>query len=258
MKKKHQILLLICIILIIGARYHYIILHDVTNMRQKSIHNVYQYSTVGFGSEKFDIAKIKPKNINSLSFYYKDENNQKFTDIGHLKNQKEELIFATNGGIFSKTYEPLGLYIENGVTISKLNTNGGEGNFYLQPNGIFLIKRDKAEIIETKKYQNSSNTLFATQSGPLLVVDNKINSSFDENSSNKYIRNGVGIDKKGNIFFAISNQPVTFYEFASFFKEQLKCNYALYLDGAISEMYVPKYRENTKEKFAVMIGVVNR
>lgn len=257
MKKKRQIFLLIFIILVVGLVSLYFAQHNKNEANL--IHGIYQYSTVQFDNLKFDIAKIKPENSGSLIFYHKDENNQKFTDIERLKNLKEELIFATNGGIFSKTYEPLGLYIENGVTISKLNTNNGEGNFYLQPNGVFLLKENEAKIVETKKYQDSlNNTLYAIQSGPLLVIDNKINSSFGEDSQNKYIRSGVGIDMEGNVIFAISNQPVTFYEFASFFKKQLNCNNALYLDGAISEMYVPEYRENTKEKFGVIIGIVEK
>jgi len=255
MKNKRQIFLLSLAILTIGL-FVYFLLRN--NNETNYSHDTYQYSTIQVNELSFDITKIAPENIDLLAFYYNDKNNQKFSTISNLKSQKERLIFATNGGIFSKTYEPLGLYIENGITISKLNTNTGEGNFYLQPNGVFLTRGNEASIIETKEYQNESAITNAIQSGPLLVIDDKINSSFDENSQNKYIRSGVGTDRQGNVIFAISNQVVSFYEFASLFKDELECNNALYLDGAISEMYIPEYKENTKGKFGVIIGIEDK
>jgi uncharacterized protein YigE (DUF2233 family) len=77
----------------------------------------------------------------------------------------------------------------------------------------------------------------ATQSGPMLIFDSKINTHFIEKSENRKIRNGVGVNKKGDVFFAISEKEVTFYEFSTFFKEQLNCIQALYLDGEISKIY---------------------
>ena len=253
MKKKRPIFILALVILTAGSLSLYFM--QFKKNKANSIHDIYEYSTMEFNNLRYDIAKIKPEKIDSLTFYYKNQNNQKFTDINDLKRQKEKLIFATNGGIFSKTYEPLGLYIENGTTLSSLNADTGEGNFYLQPNGVFYIEKNQANIIETKKYHDAPNVSFAIQSGPLLVINDEINSSFSEDSQNRYIRSGVGRDRNGNVIFAISDQPVTFHEFASFFKEKLNCNNALYVDGAISEMYVPGYRENTKEKFGVMIGI---
>ncbi|MCK4636227.1 MAG: phosphodiester glycosidase family protein [Candidatus Moranbacteria bacterium] len=222
---------------------------------------IYQFSTVNFNNTSFDVVKVESKNINSIKFYYKNKNNQKIETINQLKDllkeQKKNLVFATNGGIFSKEFKPLGLYIENGKEISKINLNEGEGNFYFQPNGIFSIQNNKVEITESKKYQNSSEVSFAIQSGPMLLIDNKINSLFNEKSENKHIRNGVGITENGSVIFVISNELVTFYNFALFFKEDLNCKNALYLDGAISEMYVSEQRKNVKNKFSVMIGIVD-
>lgn len=234
----------------------------VTNNKASLIQDIYQFAAINFHNITFDIVKIEPKNLNLITFYYKDKNNQKFGTIASLSSwleiQGKKLIFATNGGIFSKNYTPMGLYIENGKKISDLNTNDGEGNFYLKPNGVLLIKQGGAEIIETSKYQNFFDILFALQSGPMLVSNKVVNPLFEENSQSKYIRSGVGITLNGNVVFAISNEPVTLYEFALFFKDNLGCNNALYLDGAISEMYVPKLRENTKEEFSVIIGVTGK
>jgi uncharacterized protein YigE (DUF2233 family) len=41
------------------------------------------------------------------------------------------------------------------------------------------------------------------------------------------------------IVFALSDEPVTFYAFASLFRDELHCPDALYLDGTISEFFVP-------------------
>lgn len=254
--KKYKIIQFVIIILFILVgffAYKFLI-------EKKSINIWNVASTINFWNITFDIIKIKSQNTNSITFYYKDKNNQRFGTIenlqNQLKNKNKKLIFATNGGIFSQTYSPLGLYIENGKKIVEVNKKNGDWNFYLKPNGIFLIQQNKGKVIETSKYQDSSNILFAIQSGPLLVINNEINQLFDKNSDNRYIRSWVWITQNWDIIFAISDEPVTFYEFALFFKEKLNCANALYLDGAISEMYIPKYRENTKENFAVIIGAV--
>jgi uncharacterized protein YigE (DUF2233 family) len=59
------------------------------------------------------------------------------------------------------------------------------------------------------------------------------------------------------VVFVISKSNQTnFYDFAAIFKDRFKCRNALYLDGAISKMYL---KENRKEDvggdFGVMISV---
>lgn len=208
----------------------------------------YQYSTITQINQTFDMVKVSPENIKNIKFYYTDSNKQPFSTIENLQDSHPNLIFIMNGGIFSKQYKPLGLYIENSKVISELNINQGKGNFYFQPNGIFQINDNSVSIIKTQDYQYSQDISNAIQSGPLLIIDGEINSIFNKDSQNRYIRNGIGIDQFENIFFIISNQPVTFYEFAMFFQEKLNCDQALYLDGAISEMYIPTYRQYTEKK----------
>lgn len=256
-KKRSVILLSLVIVCIIGG---FLLSKKMNENKVRLIENTYQFSTINFHNTTFDIVKIEPEHINRIHFYYKDKNETGFGNIVNLGKglsaRDEKLIFAINGGIFSQTYTPLGLYVENGKEVSKINTSDGEGNFFLKPNGIFSIQNNKGKVIETSAYQYSPTITFALQSGPLLVLNNEINPLFAKDSQNKYIRNGVGIAQDGSIIFAISNEPVTFYEFASFFKENLGSYNALYLDGAISEMYVPKYREKTKENLSVIIGIV--
>jgi len=198
----------------------------------------------------------------NIEFYWKDKAGRPFRNIQTLKSQLEKdgkkLKFAMNGGMFMADNVPLGLFIQNGKIIRPINTKSGEGNFYLKPNGIFLIGKDnKAHIIETGKMLEMKNIRFATQSGPMLVIDGKIHSAFMEKSTNLYIRNGVGILPDGRAVFAISRKEINFYEFAKFFQD-LGCKNALYMDGFVSRMYCPQ--ENVFQKdgdFGVIIGEWN-
>jgi len=255
-ENKAKFLIVIMIIIIFE------IFTGITNANNKTfvIDNVYSFFSLKYADSNFDIARIEKNKINLIKFYYRDKDDNLFKNIINLKAKiKEEgynLIFATNGGIFSKKYAPLGLYFEAGKQLFELNKKDGYGNFYLKPNGIFLIEGGEAKIEETTKIVELSNIKYALQSGPLLVFKGRINSLFKKNSINKYIRSGVGINVRGDICFAISNEPVNFYSFAMLFKEMLNCDNALYLDGAISEMYIPKFRENSENNFSVIIGIV--
>ncbi|MFX7776561.1 hypothetical protein ABTJ98_21245, partial [Acinetobacter baumannii] len=57
----------------------------------------------------------------------------------HLRSQGQEIVCATNAGIYDKQVQPLGLYVEGGNQLRRLNTRkNAYGNFYLQPNGVFV------------------------------------------------------------------------------------------------------------------------
>jgi uncharacterized protein YigE (DUF2233 family) len=183
-----------------------------------------------------------------VSFHLKDENGKSISSIFNLNrtiSRKDEiLVFATNGGMYTPEQNPQGLFIQKRKKITTLDTRTGlYGNFYLQPNGVFYVDTcNHAGIVPTPIFTDdlSNSVEFATQSGPLLVIDNIYNNSFKEGSENVNIRSGVGINEKGKLIFVISNEKINFYDFASFFKEKLKCANALYLDGAISETYLPE------------------
>jgi len=42
----------------------------------------------------------------------------------------------------------------------------------------------------------------------------------------------------------MSEVPVNFYEFATFFRDQLHCPDVLFLDGTISSIYAPELKRN--------------
>ena len=145
-----------------------------------------------------------------------------------------------NGGMYRPDRSPVGLYIENGQKLQEAETASGSGNFYLKPNGIFFVSGDTAGILETNRFlQQRTHIDTATQSGPMLVIDGRIHSRFLPNSTSEKIRNGVGITDAKKVIFVISNDPVTFMQFAKYFRDQLHCSDALYLDGSISSIYAP-------------------
>ncbi len=198
-----------------------------------------------------------------LDFYWKDSNNKEFKSIGNLKNwlekKNEKITFITNGGMYKKDNSPQGLYVENFIIKSALDTLNENGNFYLKPNGIFSVNSDKtASICTTSNYKANPAIEYATQSGPLLVINNELHTAFNKESKNLNIRNGVGILKNGKILFAMSKEPINFYDFAAFFKEK-GCKNALYFDGFVSRTYFPekKYYQIDGD-FGVLIAITNK
>lgn len=166
---------------------------------------------------------------------------QNFTNLAAwLKAQHQQLLFATNAGIYARDHTPLGLHVENGETFHALNRYHGGGNFFLKPNGVLYVDKEGAGILETEAYAKSGRKpILAIQSGPLLLSQGKMHPDFHAESDSKFIRNGVGVASPDTVVFAISCGPVNFHAFACFFGEKLGCKDALYLDGAISGMYAP-------------------
>ncbi len=195
-----------------------------------------------------------------LKLYWKDDDNETFKSIQNLKTwleaQKRTLVFAMNAGMYMQDNSPLGLYIENKKELSHLNTASAHGNFYLKPNGVFYITTDNLPVIcQTTDFVNKGKIKYATQSGPMLVIDGAIHSAFKEGSANVNIRNGVGLLPNNNVIFVMSKSEINFYDFASYFKK-LGCKNALYLDGFVSRTYLPeKNWIQTDGNFGVIIGV---
>lgn len=198
----------------------------------------------------------------SVVFYWKDDKGKLLKSIQNLKafieSKKKKLTFAMNGGMYKKDNTPQGLFIEKGITLTPLDTLSGGGNFYLKPNGVFYITQsDSAAICVTEKFSDSGKIKFATQSGPMLLIDGEIHPAFKKGSTNFNIRNGVGILPDGSVLFVISKQEVNFYEFADFFKS-MNCRNALYLDGFVSRVYLPEESWTQLDgNFGVIIGVSN-
>jgi len=196
----------------------------------------------------------------TIKMYWKDDYGVPLKSISRLKEwvetRKQTLVFAMNGGMYRPENIPQGLFIENGITRTPPDTSSGNGNFYLKPNGVFYVTaHNKAVICATEAFKAVKDITYATQSGPMLVIDGKIHPEFKEGSSNVNIRNGVGILPDGKVVFAISASEINLYDFAAYFKA-LGCRNALYFDGYVSRMYLPeKQWTQTDGNFGVMIGV---
>lgn len=158
---------------------------------------------------------------------------------------KCKLSFAMNAGMYHANFSPVGLYIEQFQQRSPLNLSTTQfGNFFLQPNGVVAWNKKQAVILTTKQYvQSNFKAEFASQSGPMLLLDGKINSIFSPSSDSLKIRNGVGI-KNNQLYFVISREKMNFYDFANIFKTQLKVEQALYLDGSISSAFIPQAKRH--------------
>lgn len=202
---------------------------------------------------------VNPKK-QDIQLYWKNDKGEILNTFQRLKSELEakdkQLIFATNAGMYKTDFSPVGLFIQNYKTLSKLNTSSADGNFYLKPNGVFYITtNNSAHVCQTEDFANDGKIKYATQSGPMLVINGQIHSSFKQGSTNINIRNGVGILPDGNIIFAMSKTEVNFYDFASYFKS-LGCKNALYLDGFVSRTYLPeKNWTQTDGNFGVMVGI---
>lgn len=158
--------------------------------------------------------------------------------------QQKTLVLAMNAGIYQPDKQPVGLMIVAGEEVSPLNQQQGRGNFYMQPNGVFGVLQDgRAFVVSTASFAKGRDRLppikLATQSGPMLLRGGEINSAFTPGSDNLHFRNAVGVIKgTRQVVFVISEQKVCFYDLAAFLQD-LGCDYALYLDGTISRMYLP-------------------
>ncbi|MBF9144251.1 phosphodiester glycosidase family protein [Hymenobacter properus] len=195
-----------------------------------------------------------------VRLYWKDEHNRRFRSLEGLRKwldaRGQKLDFAMNAGMFDPDFAPQGLYIEAGQTVVPLDTAAGQGNFYLKPNGVFYLGTDvSAHISSTAAFRNDGRVAYATQSGPMLVLDGRLHPAFRPGSANVQIRNGVGILPNGEVLLAMSRRKINFYDFAEYFRKA-GCRQALYLDGFVSRTYEPGVgRPADDGDFGVIIGV---
>lgn len=208
-------------------------------------------------SDKYLVHVVDLKSTDLLMLCY-DANNIPFGSIGNVLEyfsaKEKAVLFCMNGGMYLQDQSPLGLYIEQSKMIKPLNKiESSFGNFYMQPNGVFFIQSGKAGVVKSVDFEKQSGVRYATQSGPMLLIDGAIHPAFKMGSKNVNIRNGVGILPDGKVLFVLSKVPVNFYEFAEFFKSH-GCMNALYLDGFVSRAYLPSEKWLDKNgAFGVMI-----
>jgi uncharacterized protein YigE (DUF2233 family) len=193
------------------------------------------------GGARYTICTIDLRQ-HQIRLFWRGADGEVIGSFDRLRSTPEgnKLVFAMNAGMYDEGRSPVGLYVENGRELKKANTAQGPGNFHLKPNGVFFVSDRTAGVLETSRYLKAGvQASYATQSGPMLVINGRIHPKISENGPSRKIRNGVGVRDKSTVVFAISEEAVTFGAFARLFKDELACSNALFLDGSISSLYAP-------------------
>jgi uncharacterized protein YigE (DUF2233 family) len=214
------------------------------------------YKTVAFKGYSFHTVVLRQPD--EVQLVHKDSAGKKIKTLENAVlssgSKPKPVRFATNAGMFHPSHDPVGLYVEQGNTLFPLKTDSGRGNFYLLPNGVLHWDNTAFSISTTEAFSKEKpSPVFATQSGPMLVIDGEVHPAFREGSQNQYIRSGVGILPSGELVFCLSTEPVNFHTFGLLFKNHFHCQDALYLDGSISQMYLQGQSEPTAREFGPMI-----
>jgi len=202
------------------------------------------------GNSLFTVVRVDPAR-QALRLFWQDDTGQPLRRLDRLaawlKPQGRTLSFGMNAGMYHADGGPVGLLVIDGRELAPLNLSDGQGNFFLKPNGVFLVDANGARIVDAVDYPAAAHdgVRLATQSGPLLLKNGQIHPALRASSASRYIRNGV-CASGGQAIFVISERPVSFHEFASFLRDELLCQDALYLDGAVSSLYSPKLGRNDR------------
>lgn len=195
-----------------------------------------------------------------LELFLNDDAGRPFNSFSRLnawlQARGKRLDFGVNAGMYHADFAPVGLLVQDGKQVAPLNLDEGAGNFFLKPNGVFLVNGSGPKVVESSEYWLlGQGARIATQSGPLLLRNGVIHPAFNPQSASRYIRNGVGVAGSKAIF-VISNHPVTFHELAVFFRDNLHCRDALYLDGSVSSLYWRDLgRNDAAARLGPMLGV---
>jgi uncharacterized protein YigE (DUF2233 family) len=187
----------------------------------------------------------------SVKLFWKRPDGQPYQYLSSLPralaNHSQHLLFATNGGMYHPDNSPVGLYVEEGRELVRASVSAGPGNFHIRPNGVFYVTGEVAGILETRSFiKQKPQVDFATQSGPMLVIDGEVNTRFVRYGVSKKYRVAVGSRDRNLVVFAVSESEVLFGEFARLFRDKLRCKNALFLDGgSATSFYSPVLGRNS-------------
>lgn len=144
-----------------------------------------------------------------------------------------------NANFFDENQEPLGLVITNGRQTKKIHKGGKTLNGILEFGRQSIKIRNRSEVL-------LSNTLWALQAGPLLVVNNKVVNTKKPNSK-RARRSGVCLtpDKAFVIYISSGLRGFTLNETAQILVDKkINCTDALNLDGGGSSQIFVKTKAN--------------
>jgi uncharacterized protein YigE (DUF2233 family) len=215
--------------------------------------------TETFAGSRFTICRVDASR-ETLRVFYADAAGTRYGSFARLDaalgSEGHRLAFAMNAGMFHADFKPVGLLIADSREIAPINRAQGTGNFFLQPNGVFLADAAGPRVLSTDEYRNLTPAL-ATQSGPMLLHRGQVPAIAAFRSTSRHVRNGVCVPRGATIAFVISEDEVTFREFADYFSSGLGCAEALYFDGSISSLFSRQLkRADRRATLGPIVGVI--
>ena len=206
-------------------------------------------STVQHAGDPYTVCAFSVAD-HDIRLFHSDADDQPYLQFNTLERELDEqgevLVFAMNGGMYHEDRAPVGFYRDRYGDRASVNTNDGPGNFHLKPNGVFWLTETQAGVTESQTYLDRAiEPIYATQSGPMLVVDGALHPGLNPDGTSHRRRNGVGVSADAQmVYFAISDAAVTFHDFASLFRDTIGVPNALFLDGQVSRIYAPEISRN--------------
>jgi uncharacterized protein YigE (DUF2233 family) len=225
-----------------------------------------------FEGDRYTVCSFDPADTD-LRLFWRNPAGQPYRTFSSLAQAVAEdggiLIFAMNAGMFHPDFTPVGLHVENGQLLRPATTADAPPgarplpNFYRKPNGVFYVGDRGAGVTTTERFLHDRREVdYATQSGPMLVIDGALHPDFIPGSTDRTRRSGVGMSGPAMVHFAISQGPVNFHDFARFFRDHLGSANALFLDGGRGTgLYAPELGRNDTSGhggFGPIVGVVER
>ena len=180
-----------------------------------------------------------------LRIWHADDSGAPFGSFRRLEaalaSEGLQIGFAMNAGMYHEDRSPVGLLVVAGQQRAPIVLRPGPGNFGMLPNGVFCIGADRFHVQESRRFaETGPDCRYASQSGPMLLIEGELHPRFLPDSTSRFVRNGVGVSRDGRrAVFAISEAAVSFHEFARLFRDRLDTPDALYFDGNVSRLHVP-------------------
>lgn len=197
---------------------------------------------IDFEGSRFTVCRFDPTR-HELRLAASGADGKPLLTFGNLAKllgpQAARVSFAMNAGMYDLKGRPIGLYVEDGVEGHALNRREGHGNFHLLPNGVFWQDEQGFHVSKTDSFAATApaDIRYATQSGPMLVIDGALHPRIAPDGPSRKVRNGVGVTTAGLPIFVISDGKVSFGKLARLFRDRLDCPNALFLDGFVSSLW---------------------
>lgn len=198
---------------------------------------------VGWRGDAYTVVRVHLGGAADLRLYGGGEGGVYVAEaVRAAEGEGRRVVVATNAGMYTKWMTPVGLFVADGVEKAPVLLGSTDGNFGLQPNGVFWVDVAGHAHVTTSEATPSTGLRLATQSGPMLVIGGQLHPAFQLDSPNRLVRSGVGVVDADTVVFVLSRGDVRFHDLATLFRDRLKCADALFLDGTVSVLWTGRGR----------------